>query len=357
VAVVDVGDSSDESGAAVAPPADEAVSYSTMSALGASAVAQGRAKTRVALLSVGSNTALILLKVTVGVLIGSVAVISEAIHSGVDLLAALIALFAVRKSSVAADERHPYGHGKFENISGTIEALLIFAAAVWIIYEAVRRLLDPQEIDLPGWGVAVMGVSALVNVFVSRRLFKVGRATDSVALQADGWHLRTDVYTSVGVMVGLLVIWVGGYLWPGVDLQWIDSVVAIAVALLISKAAFDLTRESARDLLDVSLPQEDVEWIPAFVMSTWPEVRGFHNLRTRKAGSTRFIDFHLVVDDRMSVKEAHDLGDRIVVALKERMPDSRVYIHVEPCDYGCPTTCRSGCSVEPEARHRKDVSP
>jgi cation diffusion facilitator family transporter len=317
----------------------------------------GRAKTNVALLSVASNTVLIILKLAVGLLIGSVAVISEAIHSGVDLLAALIALFAVRKSSAAADERHPYGHGKYENISGTIEALLIFAAAIWIIYEAVRRLLDPQEIDMPGWGVAVMGLSAVVNIFVSRRLFKVGRATDSVALQADGWHLRTDVYTSIGVMVGLLVIWVGGYLWPGIDLHWIDSVVAIAVALLISKTAFDLTREAARDLLDVSLPQKDVEWIPGFVMSNWPEVKSFHNLRTRKAGSTRFIDFHLAVDDHMSVGEAHELGDRIVVAIKQRMPDTRVYIHVEPCDYGCPTTCESGCSVEPEARHRKEASP
>ena len=303
-------------------------------------------KTNVALLSVISNTLLILLKIGVGIIIGSVAVLSEAIHSGVDLVAALIALFAVRKASVAADERHPYGHGKFENISGTIEAVLIFIAAIWIIYSAVRKLIDPSEIEMPGWGVAVMLVSAIVNTVVSQRLFKVGRETDSVALQADGWHLRTDVYTSLGVMFGLLVIWVGALVWPSANLGWIDPVVAILVALMIMKAAYDLTKNAARDLLDVSLPDEDVDWIPDFVRQGWPEVRSFHRLRTRKAGSNRFIDFHLAVDDRMSVAEAHELGDEIVVAIKGRLPDSQIHIHVEPCAYQCPESCESGCLVD-----------
>jgi cation diffusion facilitator family transporter len=311
-----------------------------------------RRKKNVAILSVASNTALILLKIAVGLLIGSVAVLSEAIHSGVDLVASFIALFAVRKASEAADERHPYGHGKFENVSGTIEAVLIFFAAIWIIYSAVRKLLNPQPIEMPGWGVAVMLISAIVNIAVSRRLFKVGRETDSVALQADGWHLRTDVYTSLGVMLGLLVIWVGALIWPAANLDWIDPVVAIVVAVMIMKAAFDLTREAARDLLDVSLPDKDIRWIPGFVGEGWPAVRSFHHLRTRKAGSTRFIDFHLAVDDKMSVGEAHELGDEIVVAIKERLPDSRVHIHVEPCAYQCPESCETGCSLPADARHR-----
>lgn len=316
--------------------------------------AVGARKTRVAILSVASNSVLILLKIGVGLLIGSVAVISEAIHSAVDLVAAVIALFAVRKASHPADDRHPYGHGKFENISGTIEALLIFFAAAWIIYSAIRKLIKPQELEGPSWGVLVMLVSAIVNIVVSRRLFKVGRETESVALQADGWHLRTDVYTSLGVMLGLLVIWVGGRIWPSADLNWIDPAVAIAVALMIIKAAWDLTRDSARDLLDVSLPQVDVDWIPGFVHETWPQVRSFHRLRTRKAGSNRFIDFHLAVDDRMSVRDAHALGDEIVVAIKERLPESRVYIHVEPCAYECPETCEEGCSVPIEERHKTE---
>jgi cation diffusion facilitator family transporter len=302
-------------------------------------------KTSAAVLSVASNGLLIVFKVIVGVLIGSVAVLSEAIHSGIDLVAAVIALVAVRVSGHEADEGHPYGHGKVENVSGTVEALLIFAAAAWIIYEAVRKLLNPQAIDVPAWGIGVMLLSAIANLVVSKRLFKVGKETDSIALQADGWHLRTDVYTSLGVMVGLLVIWVIGVASPGTDVRWIDPVVAIVVALMILKAAWDLTRESARDLLDASLPSEDVDWIASYVCETWPTVRSFHNLRTRKAGSNRFIDFHIVVDDQMSVGEAHALGDEIVVAIKERFPDSRVQIHVEPCDFSCPDSCADGCAV------------
>jgi cation diffusion facilitator family transporter len=336
------GSSSPAAPPAPPPPASPPVGLGT-----------GGRKTRVAILSVASNTGLIVLKIAVGILIGSVAVLSEAIHSAVDLVAAVIALFAVRKASEAPDERHPYGHGKFENLSGTIEAVLIFIAAIWIIYSAIRKLLRGGELEMPGWGVAVMLVSAIVNTLVSQRLFKVGRETDSVALQADGWHLRTDVYTSLGVMFGLLVIWVGGIVWPSANLGWIDPVVAIIVALMIMKAAYDLTREAARDLLDVSLPGEDVDWIEGFVKERWPAVRSFHHLQTRKAGSTRFVDFHVAVDDTMSVGQAHDLGDEIVVAIKERLPDSRVHIHIEPCTHECRESCEIGCSLPPEARHPK----
>jgi cation diffusion facilitator family transporter len=307
-------------------------------------------KIGVAALSVASNSLLIIMKLVIGLLMGSVAVLSEAIHSGIDLVAAVIALLAVRVSSHEADERHPYGHGKFENVSGTVEALLIFAAAIWIIYEAVDKLVHPQAVEMPVWGVGVMLVSALVNTFVSRRLFRVGKETDSVALRADGWHLRTDVYTSAGVMAGLLVIWIVGIFRPALDIRWLDPAVAIVVALMIIKAAWDLTREAARDLLDVSLPGEDVEWIPAYVTGGYPAVRSFHRLRTRKAGANRFIEFHLAVDDRMSVGEAHRLGDDIVVAIKEKLPLSRVHIHVEPCEFECKDTCVSGCLVKPEER-------
>ena len=187
--------------------------------MGALLTRAGNKKTQTAVLSVGSNSLLIVLKIVVGVVTGSVAVLSEAIHSGIDLVAALIAWFAVRVSSQRPDEEHPYGHGKVENISGTIEALLIFVAAAWIIYEAVRKLLDPEPVDMPVWGVAVMLVSAVVNTFVSRRLSKVGKETDSMALQADAWHLRTDVYTSLGVMFGLLVILIVRLIAPDLNDQ------------------------------------------------------------------------------------------------------------------------------------------
>ena len=246
-----------------------------------------RRKSFVALLSVVSNSTLVVLKLVVGFAISSVSVISEAIHSGVDLLAAVIAFVSVRTSGRPADEDHPFGHGKIENLSGAIEAILIFVAAIWIVREAVERLLHPPaESMVADWGIVVMLVSATANWVVSRMLMKVGKETDSIALRADAWHLRTDVYTSVGVMVGLGVIWAGNLVYPDLNLAWLDPVVAIGVALLIVKAAWDLTSESVRDLLDVRLPRSDEEWILALVRRK-PIVFGFHGLRTLKAGRMR----------------------------------------------------------------------
>jgi cation diffusion facilitator family transporter len=289
-----------------------------------------RRKTSVAWLSVISNSTLVLLKLTVGFAIGSVAVISEAIHSGVDLLAALIALFAVSTSGKPADEEHPYGHGKVENLSGTIEALLIFLAAGWIIYEAARRLIEPRPMHAAAWGVAVMGFSAVANVVVSQMLFKVARETDSVALEADGWHLRTDVYTSVGVFVGLGIVMLHERVLPRVELHWMDPVAAIAVALLIIRAAYQLTVKSARDLMDVSLPPEEEAAIRRYIASLGPAVRGFHKLRTRKAGAARFVDFHLLVDPEMSVGNSHEVSDRIAAHIQQEFPNSSVTVHIEP---------------------------
>ena len=292
---------------------------------------QQRKKTAVATLSVISNSCLVVMKLVVGTLIGSVSVISEAIHSGVDLLAALIALLAVRRSGKPPDIEHPYGHGKVENVSGAIEALLIFVAAGWIIYEAIGRLRHPEPMGSVSWGVGVMLVSSVVNILVSRQLFKVGKETDSIALKADAWHLRTDVYTSAGVMAGLGLIWLGGVIWPHKQLGWIDPVAAMAVALLIIKAAYDLTRDSARDLLDAKLPEEEEEWIRTTITDHGGVVRGLHDLRTRKSGAHRFVEFHVRVPGEMSVREAHDetavLGEKI----KERFPGTAVTIHVDPC--------------------------
>jgi cation diffusion facilitator family transporter len=289
-----------------------------------------REKTWGALLSVLSNSGLMVLKLAVGLSIGSVSVISEALHSGVDLLAALIALFAVRTAAKPADEDHPFGHGKFENASGTVEALLIFLAAAWIVAQAVEKLIGHgPELRGPAWGAGLMALSAVVNVFISRALFRVGKRTDSVALCADGLNHLTDVWTSAGVMAGLGAVWLGKRIW-GVDLAWLDPVAAIIVALLIVRAAWRLTQQTARDLLDVTLPPEEEQWIRDCLCSYPAPVHGFHHLRTRKAGATRFVEFHLWVDPQMSVEDSHALGDRIVGGIKERFPGTHVIVHVEP---------------------------
>jgi cation diffusion facilitator family transporter len=277
----------------------------------------------------------------------------------VDLLAAVIALFAVKASHKVPDEEHPFGHGKAENISGTVEAILIFLAAGWIVYEAVHKLLQPAPIGGLGWGVAVMLVSSVVNIAVSEMLFKVGRETDSVALQADAWHLRTDVYTSAGVMVGLGMILVGQRLLPGTDLLWLDPVAAIAVALLIVRAAWKLTKESGRDLMDASLPAGEIAWIRQRLNGLAPAVRGFHHLRTRKAGAARFIELHVVVDKDLTVERAHNLADAITRDIKAQLPGATVTIHVEPCDGQCRPACLDGCLLAEADRNavRSKASP
>ncbi|MFA4985648.1 MAG: cation diffusion facilitator family transporter [Candidatus Brocadiia bacterium] len=305
------------------------------------------------MLSVVSNTTLVIFKVIVGVLIGSVSVISEAIHSGVDLVAAVIAYIAVRKSAKPPDEEHPFGHGKVENLSGTIEAVLIFVAAGWIIYEAVKKLIYPHPLEAPSFGVLVMLLSTVVNYIVSHWLFKIGNETDSVALKADAWHLRTDVYTSFGVMVGLGVIFLGNRLFPDINLTWIDPVAALCVAILIIKAAYDLTMQSALDLLDVKLPEEEEELFRNHIAEFRPAVKGFHKMRTRKAGSHRFVDFHLLVDPEMSVARAHRIMHDIMAAFREHYPETVVTIHVEPYD-GTQITADSGPLKAVEAEHPKN---
>jgi len=302
-------------------------------------------KTLIAAISVASNTTLVLFKFLVGLLIGSVSVMSEAIHSGVDAIAAAIAYFAVKTSSKPADADHPFGHGKYENISGTVEALLIFVAAIWIIYEAIMKLLHPEPVEQIGWGIGVMAVSSIMNIIVSHFLFKIGKESDSIALEADAWHLRTDVYTSAGVAFGLLVIWIGKHFWPNTDLHWIDPVAAMMVALMIIHAAWDLTRRSFSDLVDGSLPQEEEDWIKSYLRQVDKSVSGFHKLKTRKSGPYRFIEFHMLVPEDMSVKSSHDITDRIEDEIKKRLPRTSVNIHIEPCNGHCTPTCKDGCLI------------
>ncbi len=279
-------------------------------------------KVRVARLSILSNSILIILKVIVGMFSGSVSILSEAIHSFMDLLASIVAFFSVRISDTPADERHPYGHGKYENISGVIEALLIFVAAFWIIYEAVKKIVVPPKVEHIGYGFAVMVVSAIVNIFISRRLYQVARETDSVALEADALHLKTDVYTSFGVATGLLLMWISG-------MHLFDPIIAIFVALLILKESYSLFLKAYAPLLDLALPAADVTLITTIIGRHCTGEMSFHDLRTRKAGNYRYIDFHLNLDPDKTVREAHKICDQIEEDLKKAFDHTEVTIHVE----------------------------
>jgi cation diffusion facilitator family transporter len=190
-------------------------------------------------------------------------------------------------------------------------------------------------------------------------LFKVGRETDSIALEADAWHLRTDVYTSAGVMISLALIWMGDQLFPEVDLDWLDPAAAIGVALLIFKAAYDLTVRSAKDLLDVQLPVEEVAWVRRLIMKHRPVIHGFHQLRTRKAGNFRFVEFHLKMEPQMTVETSHRITEELTEKIESHFPQSSVIIHIEPCDGDCAGKCLDGCLLPEEARRKvtKNISP
>ncbi len=286
-------------------------------------------KVRVAALSVFSNTLLIILKVIAGILSGSVSIISEAIHSGMDLVAAIIAFFSVRISSKPADKDHPYGHGKFENVSGVLEGLLIFLAAFFIIIEAAKKIRHPEDIEETGIAILVMAISAIVNFFISKKLYKVAKAEDSIALEADALHLITDVYTSLGVAVGLILIKLTG-------LTILDPIVAILVALLITKEAFILCRNAFCPLIDTKLADEEEAKIKDVLNKYQEQIVDFHKLRTRKAGCLKYIDFHITVNPNLTVKESHDLTEEIEKDLEATITNTNVNIHIEP-ERNCPS--------------------
>lgn len=278
--------------------------------------------------SISSNSLLIILKIVTGLLTGSVSILAEAIHSLLDLVAAVIAFFGVRVSDRPADEQHPFGHGKAENISGFVEAGLIFVAAGIIIYEAVKRLIAGVTVELLELGIGVMAVSVVVNILVSRHLLKVSRATDSIALEADARHLTTDVWTSAGVLVGLVFVRLTG-------LVILDPIIALIVALFILKAAYDISRKSFRGLMDVSLPESEEAEIKSCIMEHYSQLVSFHKLRTRKAGSWRYIDLHLVMPKNASVEEAHLMCDHLEQDIESRLRCTTITIHVEPCSIEC----------------------
>lgn len=282
-------------------------------------------KQQTARLSVISNTILVLLKLAVGFYGGAVSIISEAAHSGVDLVASLVAFYAVRKSGKPPDKHHAYGHGKIENLSGVVEAVLILLAALWIVYEAVEKFFVAQPPAFIEYGLAVMLVSIVVNWWVSARLFKVATLTCSDALAADALHLRTDIWTSAGVLVGLAVIKVTG-------IAWLDPAIAIVVAVIVFRAGYQMTKKSLYELTDVSLPKEE-EAIIRQILKSHPEIIDFHQLRTRRSGVRRLIDVHLILFKDMHLDKAHAVCDEIEAEIEAALSCCDVVIHLEPCGY------------------------
>lgn len=278
---------------------------------------------KTALLSIVSNSLLIALKAVVGVLSGSVSIISEAIHSSTDLIASIIAFISVRRSSIPADREHPFGHGKIENVSGVIEGILIFIAAGLIINEAIGKIISPEPIDQVWLAIGVMLFSALVNTLVSRKLYRVSVEEGSMALEADSLHLKTDMYAALGVAVGLLLTYVTGW-------DILDPLVAIVVACLIVKEAFSLCRRGVAFLLDTKLPDEEEARIIDVIESHRDEIVDFHKLKTSRSGALRNVDFHITLDSQMPVERAHAIVGELKRDIAAEFAPTRVSVHVDP---------------------------
>ncbi len=290
-------------------------------------------KSRAAAISIVSNTSLILLKLVAGIITGSVSLLAEAIHSIMDLAAAVVAFISVRIADRPSDAQHHFGHGKAENISGVIEGLLIFVAAGIIIKEAVQRLIEGSTLELVEIGIGIMVVSIVVNIIVSRYLLRVSRNTESLALEADARHLTTDVITMFGVLIALIIVRLTGF-------SLLDPIVAILVALIIIKVAYDITKKSFGGLMDASLPEEEENALKKCIAEHRGQIIGYHKLRTRKSGSDRYIDLHLVMPKDSNVSEAHDFCDHLERDIEQVLNLANVTIHIEPCSGEC-----RNCSV------------
>jgi cation diffusion facilitator family transporter len=283
-------------------------------------------KRRTAALSVVSNSTLILLKVIAGTVTGSVAILTEAIHSSIDLVASIVAYFSVRKAGEPADESHRYGHEKIENLAAAIEGILILVGSAAIAFESIRRLIKGGQVQMLGLGIAVVGLSIVVNVVVSAVLARNARLTGSPALEADAAHLRTDAMTSSGVLLALVLVKVTGA-------NWIDPVVALMVAAAIVVTGVRLLTRSSQVLVDQSLPQPEIEAIRGAIEAFAPRgVVGYHELRTRRAGSRRYVDLHVQFRAGTSLEDAHRTAHELQDLIAARLDGADVLIHLEPED-------------------------
>ena len=286
--------------------------------------AQAPRKARAAGLSIASNALLIALKLAAGAITGSIAIVTEAVHSSIDLIASVIAYYSVRKADEPADESHPYGHEKVENLAAAIEGMLILVGAGIILYESVRRLFEGAEIESLGVGIAVIGFSAVANLGVSGYLYRRAAATDSAALEGDAAHLRTDAMTSLGVLVALVLVETTG-------VEELDAATALLVAVAIVFAGIRILNRSSRVLVDEALPPDELEAVRRAIEEHGAdEVVGFHKLRARRAGSRRDVDLHVQFRSGTTLERAHELAHELQGEVRKRLRGAQVLIHLEP---------------------------
>ena len=294
-------------------------------------------KENAAKLAIASVSLLIIMKVVVSIITGSVSIRADAVHSVIDLLGVVVGYIGIRVSSRPPDERHAFGHGKAENIAGSVIAGLIFVAAGAIVYEAINRLITGGTVELVTLGIYVTAAAIAINTAISWYGLKVSRSADSVALEATARHMFADVLSSCAVLVGLILVRLTG-------LNILDSIVALLVAVIIIRTAYLTMKKSLVGLMDTKLPKAEEDEIMSCIIEHGSQIVSFHEMRTRKAGSQRFIDLHLVMPKNASVEEAHRTCDHLEVDIENRLRYTSVTIHVEPCSTEC-DQCLISCSL------------
>lgn len=274
-------------------------------------------------LSITSNALVIITKIIAGMVSGSISIISEAIHSLSDFLASVLTFFAVTRSAEPADKDHPFGHGKYEDMSGFIEGGLIIFAGFFIIFESVKKLLNGYALEFESMlGIYVMAFAVVANFLVSRYLFYVAKKSDSVSLLADAEHLSTDIFSSLGVLIGLVLIKLTG-------IVALDPIIALIVALIILKTGFSISRETLNNLLDGSLPTEDIAKIEDILKKN-SVIKGYKNVKGRKSGQYKDIELTLLFNPDMKISCAHKVCDQIENEIKENLGQVNIIIHAEP---------------------------
>lgn len=284
-----------------------------------------RTLTRYAWLSVITAIVIIFLKVAAYLLTGSIGFLSDALESGANIIAAIITLIALVVAARPPDREHAYGHSKAEYLSSGAEGTLILLAAVFIIIQAISRFLNPEPLEQVGLGLVVSAVAALINFIVARILAQAGTRYQSDALAADAKHLLTDVWTSVGVIVGVALVGITGWLW-------LDPMIALVVALQIMITGFKLVRSAVNGLLDAGLPEKEVSQIQEILNGYMESGMSYHALRTRRAGAQRFISVHIQVPGNWSVQRGHELMEAIELDMRKILSPINVTTHIEPVE-------------------------
>ena len=293
-------------------------------------------KTGAARLLIGVVVGLVLLKIIVGWLTGSISVLAQAADSALDLFAGIVTYSAVRVASKPADGEHPYGHGKVEDIAGVVQGILIFAGGGLIVYASIHRIMAGATVELAEAGIGAMLASIVVSILLSRHLLRVSRATGSVALEANARNIAADVYSALAVLVGLVLLRL-------TSLSIIDSIIAIGVAAYVLRIAYNTIRKSLSGLVDTRLPASQEAVVRDCLAKHSQQVVTYHALRTRRAGSQYHIDLHLVMPKDIGLQEAHEVCDEIETEIQARFSEASVTIHVEPCSDEC-DRCSVACS-------------